>query len=93
MIELRVHTGVNTLTGTPLPQMIDSVRAANKQLITVDQCVWGPNYLSHPSYVFMNAKCPAVVAKWPTAAAGSCPMSEWSKWSPCDVNCGSGTRY
>jgi len=76
-----------------VPQLLAIIKANSPKkdtFISVEQCVWGPNYLAHPSYAFMNRLCPAAVSKWPAVTTG-CPVSDWSTWSPCDSNCGPGT--
>jgi hypothetical protein len=70
----------------------ESNQTSSHEFVTVDQCTWGAKYLSHPSYVFMNRLCPSSIAKFPAVEEGTCPVSEWSEWSPCETPCGKSTR-
>ncbi len=74
-------------------QVIQAVRdnvPKKDTFINIERCVWGPNYKQHPSYAYENRLCPQSVTGWATPSG--CPLSDWSTWSMCDVNCGAGVR-
>lgn len=76
-----------------LPDIVSDVQSRGYSFVSVDRCLWGANYQHHPSYVHANRFCPQSVAGWPSVTAShSCPVSDWSDWSDCDANCGSGTQ-
>jgi hypothetical protein len=85
-----LQASVNTVS-----QVIDIIRSKSPayQFVTVERCLWGPNFRRNPSYAYSYASCGASLAGWPTpTVAEPCPVSEWSEWSPCSSNCGAGTQ-
>lgn len=73
-------------------EVIDLVIDAGFEPIKLDRCVWGPNFRQHPSWVHMHRACSASQETWPTVTASTCPVSDWSVWSPCDTPCGAGKQ-
>lgn len=85
------------------PLYFNALTSAGYSTVTVERCIWGPNYTAHPSWVFAHRYCndPAVIgmsqkdatAVWPSPTPDlPCPLSDWGEWSPCDAACGSGTQ-
>jgi peptidoglycan/xylan/chitin deacetylase (PgdA/CDA1 family) len=94
-----VPTGILQLQHDITSPAVDVVPAINANIlakglttVTIDRCLWGPNFKSHPSWIHMHRLCGTSEAEWPSVPAGTCPVSDWSVWSPCDANCGAGKQ-
>jgi peptidoglycan/xylan/chitin deacetylase (PgdA/CDA1 family) len=80
-------------TADIVPSILSFIQTKSYEFVSVERCVWGPNYQRHPSWVHMHRMCDQAVANWPAVTPSeSCPVSEWSDWSDCDVSCGPGTQ-
>ena len=76
-----------------VPAIIGEVRRAGYRFVGIDECLHGPNYFRNPSFVWSRLPC-GLSGVTPQAAAdrSACPVSDWSDWSPCDTQCGTGTQ-
>ncbi len=90
MCLIRVDVVGGGSVSSQLMDIISNGSAGNHSFVSVEECVWGPQFLKHPSYARMNRLC---AAKWAAHVPGTCPVSEWSVWSPCEAACGDATRY
>jgi hypothetical protein len=76
-----------------VPDIVANVKSRGYSFVSVERCLWGPNFQRHPSYVHANRFCFYPVVHWPELSkAEPCPVSDWSDWSDCDANCGTGTQ-
>lgn len=77
-----------------VPDIISIIRNQQYKFVSLHECLYGPSYTAHPSWVWEHQLCNQTVAKWPApTVAEPCPVSDWSQWSFCDAgSCGTGTQ-
>jgi peptidoglycan/xylan/chitin deacetylase (PgdA/CDA1 family) len=76
-----------------VPRVIETVRSFGyTKFVTIEQCLWGPNFRRHPSYAWQHRLC-TQSTYWPAASSSNrCPLSEWSEWSRCNAPCSHGEQ-
>lgn len=72
-----------------VPQIVDLYLNAGYTPVSLPRCVWGPNFATHPVYIFEREACPSRRRELQIDTT-SCPVSEWSDWSKCSAKCGHG---
>lgn len=72
--------------------MIDFYESQGFTFVGLPECVWGPDYKTNPTYIHERRFCTEELEDLRTELLPTmaCPVSEWSKWSPCQAACGQG---
>jgi hypothetical protein len=57
---------------------IAGAKARGYTLVSIYECIWGPNYQRHPSWVYAHRNCGSTNPAWPSnTGAEPCPLSDW----------------
>jgi hypothetical protein len=57
---------------------IAGAKARGYTLVSIYECMWGPNFQRHPSWVYAHRNCGSPKPAWPAATgAEPCPLSDW----------------